>query len=267
LKKRLREGVGIGTEATRDKCIETLITRKFVTRNGRELIPTDEAMRFNTLLPGVMRNPDLTAMWQQMNDDVLARRATYEDFMSKTKPWLQKMVERSNTFFQAGQFGERKRPSNAPVNTEFKCFGQAVKPGCGSPLRLIPEVRGKYKAFFGCSNAACKKTFDAVDDQPIERAPRTDASAATGPICPQCQKGHLARRQRKDGSGYFWGCSSWKEGCAAIFSDLDGEPDLEGKSKGSGWRNGAPPVVKPAGSTWKGRASRPPAMPVSPRRT
>lgn len=268
LKKRLREGVGIGTEATRAQCIETLVKHKFVQRNGTELFPTADAMRFNVLLPPVMRNPDLTAMWQQMNDDVLARKATYKDFMAKLGPWMHKMIERSGTFFQPGQFGERRNASGAQVAGEkFTCFGEVEKVGCGSPLRLIPEAKGRYRAFFGCTNDACKKTFSETQGKPVERGPRTAQAEPTGPQCPQCGKGRLARRQRKDQSGYFWGCSSWKEGCSAIYADQDGEVDLSGSSRGSGWRNGAPPVVKPAGSTWKGRAGRPPVMPSGPRRT
>lgn len=46
-----------------------------------------------------------------------------------------------------------------------------------------------------------------------------------------CGKGYLQRRQKKDKSGYFWGCSDWQNGCKVIVSDYKGKPDLKGESK------------------------------------
>lgn len=46
-----------------------------------------------------------------------------------------------------------------------------------------------------------------------------------------CGKGYLQRRQKKDKSGYFWGCSDWQNGCKVIVSDYKGKPDFKGESK------------------------------------
>lgn len=49
--------------------------------------------------------------------------------------------------------------------------------------------------------------------------------------CPQCgaegRDGYLSRKARRDGKGYFWGCSAWRTGCKFATSDRDGEPDIE----------------------------------------
>ncbi|KAB2956986.1 MAG: hypothetical protein F9K16_14475, partial [Thermoanaerobaculia bacterium] len=59
------------------------------------------------------------------------------------------------------------------------------------------------------------------------------APAATlfaGPECPRCGEGRLRRIRRKDQSGYFWGCSRWREGCKATFDDQDGKPAIAGEA-------------------------------------
>ena len=44
--------------------------------------------------------------------------------------------------------------------------------------------------------------------------------------CPAC--GALFRRvARKDGSGHFWSCSAWRDGCKFTANDVEGSPDLE----------------------------------------
>lgn len=47
--------------------------------------------------------------------------------------------------------------------------------------------------------------------------------------CDVCGKGFLQRMKRKDGKGYFWGCSEYKQGCKNILSDLDGKPNFDEK--------------------------------------
>ncbi|MCR6580348.1 DNA topoisomerase 3 [Campylobacter insulaenigrae] len=45
--------------------------------------------------------------------------------------------------------------------------------------------------------------------------------------CPQCNKGYLIKHKGKYGN--FWGCSEYKEGCKATYTDNKGKPDLETK--------------------------------------
>ena len=41
-------------------------------------------------------------------------------------------------------------------------------------------------------------------------------------ICPECQAGELKLRHGKFGD--FWGCSRYKEGCTAIYKNVNGRP-------------------------------------------
>jgi len=252
-RKRLKEGVGIGTEATRGTIIEGFLLRGFVTMKGKEFVPSDGAIQLITALPDIMRTPDMTAMWQQLNDDVMARRSNHAEFIAKLVPWLTNLVKSSATFFKPEQFPNGKKRSEA-ASTDYKCFGTSGLVGCGSPLRRID---GKYGPFYGCVNDACKKIFREVGGKPSEKIERVPEPAGDPKYaCQACHKGFLRPRERKDNSGRFWGCSNWVAGCKAIFNEVNGEPDFGGQSSGSGGSGGSSgggPKVK--SHTSRGRPS------------
>ncbi len=62
-----------------------------------------------------------------------------------------------------------------------------------------------------------------------------------------CGKGYLQRRQTKDKTRYFWGCSDWANGCKVIISDYKGKPDFDGKGaqKAAGVKQPAKAVTCP----------------------
>lgn len=225
-KRMLKESAGIGTSATRSAIIDGLVERELMEVRKKDLHPSDAAMLLIDALPETMTAPDMTAIWQQLLGDVQARRSSHAKFMDKLKPWLSALVEDSADFFKPGQFKSLGADQvDAGVVTDFKCFGELVQPGCGSALKRIP---GKFGSFFGCTNPACKKTFRDVGGTPQEKQPAAPAAEVdkTHP-CPKCKPkspGFLRRIERKDKSGYFWGCGNWKGGCKYICDDENGTP-------------------------------------------
>ena len=239
-KKRLKEGVGIGTEATRGAIIEGLLHKEFVSMKGKDFVPSEGAIQLITSLPDIMKTPDMTAMWQQLNDDVMSRQSTHAAFITKLVPWLTNLVKASSSFFKPEMFPGGKQRAGAPEATSHVCFGSIGKAGCGAPLRRID---GQYGPFYGCSSEACKKVFREVDGKPAEKSERpVEQAGSPTHACQACKKGSLRSVPRKDGSGTFWGCSNWKGGCKAMYNDLNGEPDIDGKSKsgGAGGSSGPP---------------------------
>lgn len=232
-KKRLRESVGIGTEATRAAILEGLERTGLLIKKGKEIMPSEGAIQLISALPDQMKTPDMTAMWAQLNEEVMARRATHAQFIGTLVPWLTKLVASSATFFTPAQFPDSQRRQAAQL-TEHKCFGAVEKPGCGAPLK---QIKGTYGFYFGCSNEACRKLFRFVEGKPVEKTIKPQEPVDTTYKCPKCKDataGFLRRLARKDSSGYFWGCGAWKAGCKAIFNDDEGKPDLEGKTRGGG---------------------------------
>lgn len=235
-KKRLKESIGIGTDATRASIITELQEKGFLTKEGQDLVPSEGAMILIGALPDTMRMPDMTAMWQQLMSDVLERRMTHAEFISKLVPWLTTLIKRSETFFSPEQFPNSKRRA-APVITEHLCFGEIGSRGCGAPLK---HLQGKFGPYFSCSNESCRKAFRDVDGKPVEKGAPTEIDKRYQ--CVKCNAGYLQKRLRKDLTGSFWSCSAWRETkCDAMYNDLDDAPDLEGKSRsGGGGRSGGP---------------------------
>jgi DNA topoisomerase III len=232
-KKRLKESVGIGTDATRASIITELQQKGFLTTQGQELVPSDGAMILIGALPDTMRMPDMTAMWQQLLGDVLERRMTHAEFISKLVPWLTTLIKRSEGFFSPEQFPNSKRRA-APVLTEHVCFGAIGSQGCGAPLK---HLDGKFGPYYGCSNEGCRKIFRDVGGKPAEKGAPVELDKRYQ--CVKCNTGFLQKRPRKDQTGSFWTCSSWRDTkCDAMYNDLEDAPDLEGKSRGGGGSKG-----------------------------
>ncbi len=220
VRERLKEGAGIGTEATRSNIIETLFKRDFIVRKGKELAPTENGERVIDVLPASMSSPDMTALWQSFMDSILKNGTGYEDFLAKQRAWITQMVAAAEHFFDNVDFGPGRAgdgKSRAEViETDEKCDA------CGSNLK---HINGKYGWFWACSSEACKKIFSDENGKPVERKPRAAAAAPDSGIrCPLCQKASLRLVPRKDGSGHFWGCAGYRDGCRAAYSDQDGKP-------------------------------------------
>lgn len=66
--EELREamkGGGLGTPATRANIIETIIKTGYVERSGKKLLPTEKGNKFIDLVHPKLKQPDLTAEWEQ----------------------------------------------------------------------------------------------------------------------------------------------------------------------------------------------------------
>ncbi|WP_137921283.1 DNA topoisomerase III [Hydrogenophaga sp. 2FB] len=251
VRKGLREGSGIGTEATRAKIIDTLLDakRNLMQTKGKELMPTENGMRMIQLLPPHITTPDMTAVWQQFGAAVQARETTYRDFIVRQSSWITKLVKSSSGFFNPSQFpvDPKNPPRAAAQDTDHECFGLIPTAGCGSKLRLIS---GQYGPFYKCTNDKCGKTFRQVEGAPQEKTPggarnsSTDLEAYKGQKykCKRCEQGSLLKKARRDNTGSFWGCSHWRDadgGCKAAYNDHEGKPDFEGVTKKGGGGRGA----------------------------
>lgn len=95
LKQRLKESAGLGTEATRAGIIETLLKRGYIKKQKRYLVATDSAMALIDLLPDIVKDPGMTALWEQALDDVAAGKLPLAVFLQKQSIWITRMVEQA----------------------------------------------------------------------------------------------------------------------------------------------------------------------------
>ncbi|EJI9744007.1 DNA topoisomerase III [Salmonella enterica] len=132
LKKVLKENAGIGTEATRAGIIDTLVKRGFLVREKKALHSTPTGRDLISALPSALTSPGLTALWEQLLDEVAAGRVSLEAFMAKQKAWVAQLVSQGKSQPLAIQ-----SPPGPPCP---ECGGRTV------------QRQGKNGVFFGCVN-------------------------------------------------------------------------------------------------------------------
>lgn len=92
LRKVLKDNAGLGTEATRAGILTTLLDRNFIVRKGRLLRATEIAMDLIDALPAPVKEPGMTALWEQALDEVASGRMKLEDFMLRQTNWTRELV-------------------------------------------------------------------------------------------------------------------------------------------------------------------------------
>lgn len=95
LKQRLKESAGLGTEATRAGIIETLLKRGYIRKEKHYLIATDNAVTLMAMLPDIVKDPGMTALWEQALDDIAAGKLPLAVFLQKQSVWIATMVEQA----------------------------------------------------------------------------------------------------------------------------------------------------------------------------
>lgn len=64
LKEKLKES-GLGTPATRASVIERLIRVDYITRKGKNLIPTEKGLNLIRVVPEELKSPEMTGKWER----------------------------------------------------------------------------------------------------------------------------------------------------------------------------------------------------------
>lgn len=131
LKQRLRETEGLGTEATRAGTIQGLIDKGFLQKKGKSLLATEAAMMLMDSLPTMLKDPGLTALWEQALNQIAEKTLSLEVFMQKQETFVRHLM------------AECLKQGMSLGNIEIrKC------PQCGAPMT---KRNGKNGQFWGCS--------------------------------------------------------------------------------------------------------------------
>jgi len=142
------EAGGIGTPATRDKHIETLFTRGFVTEKGTQIVSTSVGRDFHDALPDFAVKPDMTALWHEKQKQIEAGVIDYMAFISEVDDIIAKEVDRAK-------------------HTGLKIKVKPVQcPACVTGY-LVLRTSKANRQFWGCSTfPLCRTTFSDVKGRP-----------------------------------------------------------------------------------------------------
>lgn len=140
LKQKLKDTVGIGTEATRGNIISGLIARGYLVKKGRAIRASDAAFTLIDAVPAAIADPGTTAVWEQALDMIEAGQLTLDVFIGKQAVWISQLI---------AQHGSASLSIKIPQ-------GPAC-PLCGAPTR---QRSGKSGTFWSCGRYPdCKGTL------------------------------------------------------------------------------------------------------------
>ncbi|WP_250227651.1 DNA topoisomerase III [Anaeropeptidivorans aminofermentans] len=149
LKEKLKES-GIGTPATRAAIIERLISVGYLTRSGKNLIPTEKGMNLIKTVPHELKSPETTGKWEKGLTSIAKGNMDSRKFMDSIGRYVKYIIDCSKSSSAAVHFPkDEKKTKKYPS----KSFGDC-------PLCKEGKVLENTKAFY-CSRwkEGCKFTL------------------------------------------------------------------------------------------------------------
>lgn len=122
------ERKGLGTPATRADIIEKLVADGFVKREKKTLVPTQDGINLITILPDLVKSPQMTAEWENALTDIAKGNLEPIQFMGG----IEELVERLVATYSSATSDQKNLFSNKP-----EVLGSC--PNCGSDM-----VKGRY---------------------------------------------------------------------------------------------------------------------------
>ncbi|HUW63222.1 MAG TPA: DNA topoisomerase 3 [Spirochaetia bacterium] len=236
----LKGAGGIGTAATRAAIIETLITRSYIQREKKTLVPTPKGEGLIDLVPESLKSVELTARWENGLLDIERGAAPADDWIEEIKKFTREVVH----------IAREQEPAGHALAERGIALGKC--PVCGREVVEYPKSYGCCGYKDGCKFAVWKaiagKKITAKQAQILLAKGRTgvlkgfkskagksfDAALVLGQQgkvdfhfpgdepanmgrCPLCGQDLV---EGKKG----WGCSGWKNGCKfVIWKELAGK--------------------------------------------
>lgn len=131
------ERKGLGTPATRAAIIEKLVSKGFVERKDKQMIPTDNGVKLITVLPDAVKSPKLTAEWENELTLVARGKSSPESFMEGIERMVSDLVS---------TYHEVDEEHQAMFGSDREVIGKCPK--CGGNIY-------ESKVNFYCENRDC----------------------------------------------------------------------------------------------------------------
>ena len=130
------EKKGIGTPATRASAIETLVSREYIIREKKKIIPTERGIKLVSILPKALKSPKTTASWEEGLQKIERGEVSEDYFINKIVNLTRKLVEH----------GKAEEVNTGLFRKTYESIGSC--PVCGEPVL-------SYNKAYSCSNREC----------------------------------------------------------------------------------------------------------------
>lgn len=156
LREAMDQSHGLGTPATRAEIIEKLFNSFYMSRQGKEIIPTSKGIQLIGLVPPELKSPVLTAKWEQQLTGISKGQVQSHFFLTGIREYATQLV--STVAGSAQTFKHDNLTRN-------KC------PECG---KYLLQVKGKKGEMLVCQDRECGY--------------RKGLSQISNARCPECHK-------------------------------------------------------------------------------
>ena len=94
-KKYLKEGDGIGTPATRAAIISELKRKGYLEAKGKKICASSDGIELLKLVPELVRNPILTAVFERKLRDVESGKSTLSSFIESQQKFILQEINKA----------------------------------------------------------------------------------------------------------------------------------------------------------------------------
>lgn len=179
LRELMKEN-GIGRPSTRANIIETLFKRKFVTREKKNLIPTQTGIQLiNTIQNELLKSAELTGMWEKKLRQIEKGAYDPKSFLDEMKAMVSQLVSevkqetKKMIFIAQDAVSEEnkteKEEKPKPSDTKKRTIKTAAEKPVVQAVLACPKCKKgtilKGKTAFGCSEYKSGCTFKVMFEQ------------------------------------------------------------------------------------------------------
>lgn len=156
--KNMKEylGGGLGTPATRADIIEKLYSSFYVEKQGNSMVPTSKGVQLIDLVPPDLKEPLLTAKWEQELEKISKGKTQKQKFIAEIEKYSADLV---------------KTVKNSSAEYKHDNMTKKTCPDCG---KYLLDVNGKKGKMLVCQDRDCGY--------------RRSVSIITNARCPECHK-------------------------------------------------------------------------------
>jgi DNA topoisomerase-1 len=200
------EADGVGRPATYAATIKTLVTRKYIDREGKSLQSTefgrlvcDYLTRF---YPKVV-DPLFTAQMEEGLDDIAEGKKTYVGVLT---PWYTDLADTIKVAAKGDVKDLMRTPHKCPVCESGYFLKRPSESGWWYSCDGYPE----------CKTVALKDDKDNIQIEggvvsiKVEEAAPENTTDEEAPLCPKCDVACVLKESK---FGKFWSCPNFKTGC------------------------------------------------------
>lgn len=221
LKKVMKEGDGIGTEATRGQIVEKLFERGYLKRKKKEVWATDVGLQYYSVLPEEVATPDMAGIFEISAKLVEQGKITVDQFEKKNIEFIERQLSGRQKLLEqiAGLAVTKKQAAN-----KKDC------PNCEAKMTL-KKGKSTYWLCAGCDSMYGDNQGEVGDcfkgalkeEHAKKRAEKEAADLKDAPSCEHCQAPLKKLKSRKGKGNFFFACTN-KGDCGRLYSDDDGTP-------------------------------------------